>query len=169
MTENNVINQLHDTIIHKKLVLDSCYLLSQYLYLSNNQSLALELLKRASYHDISKFENDELLCLSSIPANEKAFKNPNIEMTDTEAALIQLHWKHNSHHPEYYDNYKDMSDLDMLEMVCDWHARSVQFKTDFLDFVKTRQENRFHFDEDQFSYIYKYCEILDKLFKENQK
>lgn len=167
MKKNNVINQLQDTIIHKKLVLDSCYLLSQYLYSSNNQKLALELLKRASYHDVSKFENEELLYLSSIPLNSDAFKNPNIEMTEQEKKLIALHWKHNRHHPEYHENYDDMTELDMLEMVCDWHARSLQFNTNFLKFVKTRQDNRFNFNREQFSYIYKYCKILNKLYKKD--
>lgn len=165
--KDNIINQLTDTIIHKKLVLDSCFIMSGYLCSNDQNDLALELLKRASTHDMSKFDKKELINLSSLPSNKGAFKDPNSEMSEEEIDLIKLHWKHNSHHPEYFENYEDMSELDMLEMICDWHARSVQFNTNFLEFVRTRQENRFHFNKNQFNYIYEYCEKLDKLYKES--
>ena len=55
-----------------------------------------------------------------------------------------------------------MNEVDILEMCCDWHARSIQYHTDFLSFVKIRQENRFHFPKDMFDKIWKYCLILNK-------
>ena len=32
----------------------------------------------------------------------------------------------------YFENIEDMNELDIIEMVCDWYARSMQYKTDFL-------------------------------------
>jgi hypothetical protein len=49
-----------------------------------------------------------------------------------------------------------------MEMVCDWYSRSMQYQTNFKEFVITRQENRFQFDEDFFAQVWKYCEIIDK-------
>lgn len=164
-----ILLQIKDTILHKKLILDSCLILSEYLFSKGNDDMALGLLKRASVHDISKFQKKELLSLASIPKNIKAFKNPNTEMSDKEKEHIQLHWENNQHHPEHYKDYNDMTELDMLEMICDWHARSIQFGTNFLEFVTTRQENRFHFNKEQFDYIYKYCVILNNLYEESKK
>ena len=54
-----------------------------------------------------------------------------------------------------------MNELDIIEMVCDWYARSMQYKTDFLSFVVSRQESRFHFPNEMFDKIYRYCEIIN--------
>ena len=36
---------------------------------------------------------------------------------------LQHHYKHNSHHPEHYENGIDgMSLTDIVEMLCDWKA-----------------------------------------------
>lgn len=165
MSSEKVINQLEDTVMHKKLVLDSCLMMSKYLISEGDEDISLDLLKRASTHDMSKFEVDELKNLSEIPPNEDVFQNPEVEMSDKETSLIELHWEHNSHHPEYFDDYSEMSKLDMLEMVCDWHARSIQHNTNFLSFVRKRQKTRFHFEQNQFEFIYKYCKIIDKIYK----
>ena len=55
-----------------------------------------------------------------------------------------------------------MDDVDILEMVCDWAAKSYQTNTSLLEFVKIRQENRFHFPDEMFAKILKYCEILER-------
>ena len=71
-----------------------------------------------------------------------------------------MHWKHNSHHPEHYKNPIDMEKIDILEMCCDWHARSTQYHTDLMTFVNTQNEIRFHFPDWMFSEIVHYCEVL---------
>lgn len=38
---------------------------------------------------------------------------------------IDIHYKNNRHHPEHFANgIKDMTLLDLLEMLCDWKASS---------------------------------------------
>lgn len=49
---------------------------------------------------------------------------------------------------------------DIVEMVCDWHANSSIYGTDLIDFVVTRQQNRFHFPEEMFKQVLSYCNIL---------
>ena len=35
---------------------------------------------------------------------------------------IELHWKNNSHHPEYHNDIYDMTELDLMEMACDCYS-----------------------------------------------
>jgi hypothetical protein len=76
-----------------------------------------------------------------------------------------LHWKRNSHHPEYYDNPNDMSELDLLEMACDCHARSKQYGTSLLEYIDIQQNIRFHFDKEHFKKLRAYCVALVELTK----
>ena len=76
-----------------------------------------------------------------------------------------LHWKRNSHHPEYYDNPNDMSELDLLEMACDCHARSKQYGTSLLEYIDIQQNIRFHFDKEHFKKLRAYCVALEELTK----
>ena len=161
MVTEKYLGQLKDTIVHKKLVLDSAYLMAAYLFNNGRTKIALNLLRRASMHDNSKFYKGELVHLVQIYDNAKpAFKDPSVSLSDTEASAIQCHWNNNKHHPEHFDSPEKMSELDIFEMFCDWHARSVQFGTDLLNFVTVRQEERFKFSDKMFSKIYRYCEII---------
>lgn len=165
LEEINNIEQYHfqiqDFIIHKKYVLESGNKLVNYLMLNNQDELAIELLKRLAIHDNSKLEKDEFVKLCNIKNTKNSFINANEIVDENLKKSIELHWKHNSHHPEHFDNVEDMNELDIMEMCCDWYARSCQYKTDFLLFVKTRQENRFHFPDKIFEKIWKYCIILN--------
>jgi len=43
---------------------------------------------------------------------------------------FEHHYANNRHHPEYHANLLDMTDLDLIEMVCDWTAMSQELKQD---------------------------------------
>lgn len=158
-----------DTIKHKKLVLDNCLLMANYLLDSNKITLATELLKRGCEHDNSKFDTVEFRKLSQILKGRECFTNAATQLTPEEAKAIKEHWKKNRHHPEYFDTFSEMSELDMLEMVCDWFARSLQYGTDFIPFIEERQLNRFHFEQKQFDKILKYCRILEDCYNKQLK
>lgn len=149
-----------DTLKHKQCVLQACSKLIKYLYDTNQQNVALELAKRCSVHDNSKFEYPEFDLFSQLCSNKDTLKDPTKQIDHDIENVIKIHWMNNSHHPEYYKSYKSMSQLDVLEMVCDWYARSIQYNTDFLEFVNVRQKNRFHFDDEFFKKVYEYCEVL---------
>lgn len=150
-----------DTILHKKYMLESGLILIQYLYNNNRSQDALDLAKRCARHDNSKLEGEEISQFIKLDKNKSSMIDSSILLSDDTKKIIAIHWKNNKHHPEHFKSYEDMSEIDIMEMVCDWYARSKQFQTDFLNFVKTRQENRFRFNEDFFEKVYNYCKIID--------
>lgn len=152
-----------DTFIHRKYMKISCEKFSKYLISVGADVHAKSLMERADIHDLSKITcDDELRALSMIINDKSNLKDAKIKLTDIKKDSIRLHHKHNSHHPEYYKTCIDMSKLDIMEMVCDWYARSLQMGTNFLEYVRINQENRFKFPEWMFAEIWHYCEILAK-------
>jgi hypothetical protein len=117
-------------------------------------------------HDISKIQNtEEFMSLASIVDEIDEMHNVEHKLSDKQRKAIMLHWKRNSHHPEYYDNPNDMSELDLLEMACDCHARSKQYGTSLLEYIDIQQNIRFHFDKEHFKKLRAYCVALVELTK----
>lgn len=150
-----------DTWIHKKFVIQSARILANYLR-ENGAFVHADLLEeRALVHDNSKITClEELDSLSKIINDKTNLKNPSKKLSIMKCKSIKLHWEHNSHHPEYYKSIIDMPRLDIMEMCCDWHARSVQFGTVLMDFVVIQNEKRFHFPEWMLAEILHYCKVL---------
>lgn len=150
-----------DTIIHKQFALKSAQKLARYLEGEGAIEHAEALRQRGKVHDNSKIsEEDELHALSRIVNDKVTLVDPTKQLSPIKRDAIALHWKHNTHHPEHFKSPIDMSKLDIMEMCCDWHARSVQYNTDFLEYVQTQQDIRFHFPEWMFAEIWHYCEVL---------
>ena len=166
---DKLCNMAEDTILHKKIVMDTCLLLSEYLMQHKKFELGTQILKRGCDHDNSKFDTEEFRKLSNIlkAESKEAFTNASIQLSPDERKAIEYHWKHNRHHPEFFENpSEEMGELDIMEMVCDWFARSLQFGTDFIPFIMERQENRFKFTDKCFSKILKYCYLIQNLYNE---
>ena len=152
-----------DTLIHKDFIIKSCEKLAAYFDSKGAHIYANKLRNRAVVHDNSKISNEEeLRALAFIINDKSSMQDPNVKISPLVREAIKIHWKNNSHHPEHYESYLDMSKLDIMEMCCDWHARSMQYKTNFLEFVKKRQEERFHFPDWMFAEIWHYCEVLNE-------
>lgn len=149
-----------DTIKHKRFVLESCTKMAIYFFELGEYEKGLEILQRASTHDNSKLSGQELEDLSKIWDDQTSMKDPNVHLSPQQQSLIALHYKNNTYYPEHWDDISKMPEMDIVEMVCDWHARSTQFGTDLLEFAKTRQENRFHFPDEMFKQILGYCKVL---------
>ena len=88
---------------------------------------AADILKeRGRVHDASKLIEPEKSyfdkftpLLSSTTYGEEDYKN----LTKQMKPATEHHYKHNSHHPQYYENQLDGMDLfDILEMFFDWKA-----------------------------------------------
>ena len=152
---------ISDTLRHKQLVIESGLTIIHYLYENHRDNEALQLARRCARHDDSKLEFDEMQAFLQLPNEGENMKNANTPLSDGVTKLIQKHWAHNKHHPEFFKDYHEMTEIDIMEMVCDWHARSKQYNTNFKEFVKTRQQIRFHFDDEFFAIVWKYCEIVD--------
>lgn len=158
-----MIKQIEDTVNHKKLFLDSANLMFNLLLEIGENDLALGVIRRASVHDNSKFSDIEIEALSQISEkqeNKDGFTNPEYKLNNEQLELIKTHWKHNRHHPEHFNSIYDMNTLDILEMICDWHARSKEYGTDLIEFVIKRQANRFNFPSDLFKAILGICIIM---------
>lgn len=151
-----------DTVIHKGYVRRSAEKLARYLEKEGATQTATALLQRAYVHDNSKITNpDELRALSRIINDKSSLKDASQQLSPIKKDAIALHWKNNSHHPEHFSSILDMSKLDIMEMCCDWYARSTQYHTNFLQFVQTQQEIRFHFPDWLYPEILHYCKVLD--------
>lgn len=163
-----VIKEYFDEVLlHKQYVLESGKILSRYLIETGEYDKAVELVNRCTIHDNSKFCKEEMDLLISIK-DKNDFMNPNSLLGEEKIKAIELHWKNNSHHPEYHNDIYDMTELDLMEMACDCFARSLEYGTDFLEFILIRQKNRFKFPEEIFRKYYMYCEVLDKEYKVKQ-
>ncbi len=157
---DEVYSQIEETFIHKDLFNKSCLKMSKYLHSIGNDALAIDICRRAVLHDNSKLDDNELGPFSKLDHKKEALKDPNIGLDDNVKHVIEVHWNKNRHHPEFFPDIEDMADIDIIEMCCDWHARSVQYGTDLLEFAQIRQSNRFHFSEEQYKKIMEYCKVL---------
>ena len=110
------------------------------------------LLNRASTHDNSKlmppeeeyFEKYTPL-LSSVTYGSEEYKKYCKEMKPA----IDHHQSVNFHHPEFFKNgIKDMTLIDLTEMLCDWKAASLRHKTgDIFRSIELNQKRFGYSDE----------------------
>lgn len=109
--------------------------------------LSAELTRRAAVHDLSKLSDDEFAGFSRINAAARInkFGSPEYQAgIDAERAVVDLHYRRNSHHPErpklagqaaeearglpddatYWEAHHEarLTFLDVIEMACDWFA-----------------------------------------------
>lgn len=86
-----------------------------------------ELLKRGASHDASKWGQEEMPLYLWLTEFYRC-KNEDIEFSYPEGLEERVdeasdhHEKNNPHHPESHKSIDDMSDVDIIEMVCDWTA-----------------------------------------------
>lgn len=154
-----VMAHLEDTITHKQFILSSGLIMIRYLFDNERISDALDLAKRISVHDHSKLASDEIDHFIQMPIKKKGRK-PNGRLTEDQRKLLKIHWSKNRHHPEFHEDYTQMTEIDVLEMVCDWHARSTQFESNLMEFVEDVVKERFKFDDEFYKKVYDYCMIL---------
>ena len=92
---------------------------------------AIELIRRAAVHDLSKLEPVEIEPLQRMqdlidaegqaPYGTPEYKRRTALLGD----MTKHHYANNSHHPEHYPNGVDGMDLfDLIEMFFDWKAAS---------------------------------------------
>lgn len=158
--------EMNDTLVHRACVMRSGQYLSRFLIHRNRSVDAIRLIGRCSVHDMSKIQNtEEFMSLASIVDQMDDMQNVEHVLSQEQVNAIKLHWKKNSHHPEYYDSPNDMSEMDLLEMACDCHARSKQYCTDLIEYITIQQEIRFKFDNDHFRKLRAYCLALVEMTK----
>jgi len=86
------------------------------------------LLSRAVHHDASKLEAPEKELLEKYTPQLRGltYGSPEyFEMLKLLDPALKHHYANNRHHPEYFgseDSIDKMTLLDIIEMLCDWHA-----------------------------------------------
>ncbi len=86
-----------------------------------------ELLERAKIHDESKYGKEEripyiwLTEFHRCKNDGEEFEYPDGMEEKVKAATLH-HITTNRHHPEFHESPADMTDIDVIEMVCDWTA-----------------------------------------------
>lgn len=88
---------------------------------------------RALCHDDSKLVPPEFPAYSSMidefekhPFGTEGYTNAKTKIADA----VKQHYKMNRHHPEHFENGVEGMDLaDLIEMVCDWKAATLNHKS----------------------------------------
>lgn len=94
-----------------------------------------ELNERARIHDASKYGPEERLPYIWLTEFHrcrrlgKPFSYPE-GMEERVRSAVDHHVTTNRHHPEFHTDPNDMTDVDLIEMVCDWTAMSQEFGQD---------------------------------------
>ncbi len=79
-------------------------------------------------------------------------------------AAIDHHMSVNRHHPDFHADPNDMSDVDLIEMVCDWTAMSQEFDQNggsARAWADKTIGTRIHFNEEKRRFVYDMIELLD--------
>ena len=88
----------------------------------------------------------------------EAFQSEAVHRYITKA--VWHHVQHNRHHPEYHLDHDDMTQIDLIEMVCDWYAMSEELDSNIDDWVAYVVPRRYHFSADKVATIHQLIEIL---------
>ena len=168
VSTEQITKVINDTLIHRACVMRSGKYLAMYLISRGRSVDAIRLIARCSIHDISKLQNtEELLCLASIVDEMGDMLDTHHVLTPGQEEGTRLHHAHNDHHDKYHDDPNDMTEIQIMEMACDLHARSKQFGTDLMDYVNTQQKLRFHYDARHIYWLSSYCMALVELTKDD--
>lgn len=100
-----------------------------------DRRLGQRLLKLGQVHDASKILN-----LTEF----KYLRDDYLGKPEFAAALLS-HQTTNLHHPEAWHGIEEMPRVYVAEMVCDWKARSGEFGSDVMAWVKKRATEKFGF------------------------
>ncbi len=84
--------------------------------------------------------------------------------TKEHIAAVEHHMSVNRHHPDCHADPNDMSGVDLIEMVCDWTAMSLEFDQDggsARAWADKTLGHRVPFNEEQRRFIYEMIALLD--------
>lgn len=89
-----------------------------------------DLIVKSIYHDDSKLENPEVDIFTEYTpklANSTYGSDEYNQFLKEMKVALDSHYANNSHHPEYHNNgIKDMTLVDLIEMICDWKAATMR-------------------------------------------
>lgn len=129
-----------------------------------------DLIERARVHDASKFGPDERIPYVWLTEYHRRRKNGDpFEYPEGVAAQVKMAIRHhvttNRHHPEFHADPNDMTDVDLIEMVCDWTAMAQEFSQDggsARGWADKTIGKRVAFNAEKQRFIYQIIEELDR-------
>jgi hypothetical protein len=134
-----------------------------------------ELIERGQVHDASKFGPEEripyvwLTEFHRCRRNGEPFEYPP-GMAEQVKLAIHHHLTSNRHHPEFHADPNAMSEVDLIEMVCDWTAMAQEFGQDggsARGWAAKTVGQRVAFNTDKQRFIFQIIEELDRLIATN--
>lgn len=130
-----------------------------------------ELVERGMIHDASKFGEIERIPYIWLTEYHRCrrsgepFEYPvGIEVVVKHA--VKNHVTTNRHHTQFHSNPNDMSDVDLIEMVCDWTAMAQEFNQEDTSARRWADKTigrRFVFNAEKTRFIYRIIEELERL------
>ena len=130
---------------------------------------ANELKQRARVHDASKFGPEEripyiwLTEFHRCRRSGEPFSYPN-GIEDRVQDAIDHHMTTNRHHPDFHADPNEMTDVDLIEMVCDWTAMSLEFGQDggsARGWADKTIGQRLQLNDDRRDFVYRMIDLLD--------
>lgn len=146
------LEHLDNLIRHIELVREATILLGKRLINQGRHEFGRLLIARGFQHDVSKFTGIEW-----------DFLHQGKDVPTAELNLaIKNHQSTNSHHPEYWQGFDNMPELDVAELACDWLARSQERGTALRDWIRDNAIEKFKIDIEGENYklLMKYIGIL---------
>jgi hypothetical protein len=134
-----------------------------------------ELIERARVHDASKFGLEERIPYVWLTESHRCrrkgepFQYPE-GVAETVKRAIRHHVTANRHHPEFHADPNHMSDVDLIEMVCDWTAMAQEFGQDggsARGWADKTIGKRVAFNAEKRRFIYQMIEELDRQIAAN--
>ena len=128
-----------------------------------------DLLERAKIHDASKFsdaEREPYIWMTEFHRCRRAdesFAYPD-GMEGRVRDAISHHMTTNRHHPDYHADPNDMTDADLIEMVCDWTAMAQEFGENdgsAKSYADRTIGDRLHLNDDRRNFVYQTIDLLD--------
>ena len=128
------------------------------------------LLQRAELHDASKFGPEERIPYIWLTEFHRRRREGAVleyppGMEQRIKAAIAHHMSHNRHHPEFHADPNEMTEVDLIEMVCDWTAMSQEFGQcggSARGWADKTVGVRVAFGQVQQQFIYAVIELLDR-------
>ena len=146
MSEND---ENHEQNIHADVLTLLTMLRHRSVIQDSLRGIAQQLERRGELHDLSKFRPDEFEGFrdAGFAARNYKFGSPEYEeglkaLKAPDGAFTK-HAKRNRHHPEHFAPVGDMSFIDIIEMVCDWHAAAATYGNNTLREGLEKQRERF--------------------------
>ncbi len=131
------MKHIENVLRHIDNVRRDCELLGNRLIDNGEFQLGLDLISLGLIHDYSKLKNQcEFLYLRDSWYGKPEF-----------FAAFKSHITTNRHHPEAWNGIEEMPRVYVAEMVCDWKARSSEFGSDVMAWVKQQATEKFNFSK----------------------